>query len=72
MRNIGLVAGIELAPREGKPGARAMECHIECFRNGLLIRMTGDTIALSPPLIVEKSQIDEMVGIVGAAIRGVA
>jgi beta-alanine--pyruvate transaminase len=72
IRNIGLVAGIELEPRPGKPGARAMDCHVDCFNNGLLIRMTGDIIALSPPLIIEKGQIDHLVELLGAAIRRLA
>ncbi len=60
VRNIGLVAGIELAPRESAPGARAFATFVECFERGLLIRVTGDVIALSPPLIVEPGQIDEI------------
>ena len=62
IRNLGLVAGIELEPRPGAAGARAGEIFHRCFDEGLLIRVTGDTIALSPPLIVEKSHVDEMVG----------
>jgi beta-alanine--pyruvate transaminase len=62
IRNLGLVAGIELEPRAGAPGARAMAVFHRCFDEGLLIRVTGDIIALSPPLIVEGSQIDEMFG----------
>ena len=61
IRNIGLIAGIELAPREGAPGARAMEVFHRCFDEGLLIRVTGDIIALSPPLIVSEAEIDEIV-----------
>ena len=61
IRNLGLVAGIELAPRAGAPTARAMETFETCFDEGLLIRVTGDIIALSPPLILEKSHIDRMV-----------
>jgi beta-alanine--pyruvate transaminase len=60
IRNIGLVAGIELAPISEKPGARAYDCFVRCFEQGLLIRVTGDIIALSPPLIIEKSQIDQL------------
>ena len=52
-------------PRPGAPTARAMELFHACFDNGLLVRATGDIIALSPPLIVEKSQIDEMFGRIG-------
>src|SRR3546814_2370426 len=54
IRAIGLVAGIELEPRPGAPTARAMALFHACFDNGLLVRATGDIIALSPPLIVEK------------------
>jgi len=61
VRNLGLVAGIELEPRPGHPGARAMELFRTCFDEGLLVRVTGDIIALSPPLILEKSHIDEIV-----------
>lgn len=62
VRNIGIVGGIELEPRPGAPGKRAMELFHKCFDNGLLIRVTGDIIALSPPLILEQAHIDEMVG----------
>lgn len=72
IRNLGLVAGIELAPREGTPGARAMAVHVDCFRHGLLVRVTGDIIALSPPLIVEHAHIDEVVDGVRRALRRVA
>ena len=60
VRNLGLVAGIELAPRDGAPGARAMEAFHRAFDAGLLIRVTGDIIALSPPLIISAAQIHEM------------
>jgi beta-alanine--pyruvate transaminase len=72
IRNVGLVAGIELATRDGKLGARAMDIHVDCFRNGLLIRVTGDIIALSPPLIIEKPQIDRIVDGIRDALRRVA
>ena len=62
VRNLGLVAGIELAPRDGAPGARAMEAFHRAFDNGLLIRVTGDIIALSPPLIISAAQIGEIFG----------
>lgn len=63
VRNCGIVAGIELEPRPGAPTKRAMELFHKCFDAGLLVRATGDIIALSPPLIVEKQQIDEMFGL---------
>jgi len=61
VRNLGLVAGIELDPRQDEPGARALEAFHACLDAGLLIRVTGDIIALSPPLIVSLDQIDEIV-----------
>ncbi len=62
IRNMGIVAGIELEPRPGAPTKRAMELFHKCFDAGLLVRATGDIIALSPPLILQKEHIDEMVG----------
>ncbi len=67
IRNLGLIGGIELEPRAGKPTQRALEAFRTCFDKGLLIRVTGDIIALSPPLIIEKAQIDQIVD----TIRGV-
>ena len=72
IRCIGLVAGIELAPREGAVGKRAYDAFVQAFERGLLIRVTGDTIAMSPPLIVEKSQIDEMYGVVADILKKLA
>ena len=69
IRNIGLVAGIELESREGKPGARGLDALIACFNEGLLIRVTGDIIALSPPLIIEKGQVDHLVEVLSGVIR---
>ena len=69
VRNMGLVAGIELEPRPGAPTARAFEAFLKCYEKGLLIRTTGDIIALSPPLIISKAQIDELVGTLGNALR---
>jgi len=60
VRNIGLVAGIELEPLPGKPTARAFEAFVRAYDKGVLIRTTGDTIALSPSLIIEKNQIDQI------------
>jgi beta-alanine--pyruvate transaminase len=62
VRNIGLIGAIELAPRPGAPGTRAFDAFTRAFHEqDLLIRTTGDIIAMSPPLIVEPSQIDEIV-----------
>jgi beta-alanine--pyruvate transaminase len=72
LRNIGLVAGIELEARPGAPGARGFETFLKCFEAGVLVRSTADTVALSPPLIIEKSQIDQLVSTVAATLRTVA
>ncbi|MXP64829.1 aspartate aminotransferase family protein [Roseomonas sp. M0104] len=72
IRNIGLVAGIEMAPRPGRPTARATDVFRKCFDDGLLIRTTGDIIALSPPLIAEKSHVDRMFGTLSDAIKAAA
>ena len=61
IRTIGLIGGIELAPRQGAPGARGYDVFTRCFERGLLIRVTGDIIALSPPLIIEPDQIASIV-----------
>jgi beta-alanine--pyruvate transaminase len=71
IRSHGLVAGIELAPA-ATPGARAFAVYLECFERGLLIRTTGDVIALSPALVIEPSHIEELIGILGAALRKAA
>jgi beta-alanine--pyruvate transaminase len=62
LRNLGLLAGIELEPKAGKPTARAFDAFLKSYDKNLLIRTTGDIIALSPPLIVEKNHIDEIFG----------
>ncbi len=71
IRNMGMVAGIELEPKPGKPTQRAFQIYLRCFEKGLLIRTTGDIIALSPPLIISKAQIDELIGILADALRAV-
>ena len=68
VRNMGLVAGIELESRAGAVGARAMEVFLKCFENGVLVRVTGDVVAMSPPLIISRKQIDEMVGVVAQTV----
>lgn len=72
VRTIGLVAGIELASRPDAPGARGYEIFTECFERGLLIRVTGDTIALSPPLILEADHIEQIVSVLSAVLARVA
>jgi beta-alanine--pyruvate transaminase len=61
IRNLGLVAGIELQARKDAPGARGYDVFVKAFEKGVLIRVTGDIIALSPPLIIEPKHIDQLV-----------
>jgi beta-alanine--pyruvate transaminase len=60
IRNIGLIAAIELAPRPGAPGARGLEVHLKAFEKGAYIRSTGDVLAFAPPLIIQKAEIDQL------------
>ncbi len=72
VRNIGLVGGIELKPLPGEPAKRAFNIFLDCWDKGLLIRTTGDTIALSPPLIIESSHIERIIDTLRAALRRAA
>ncbi len=72
IRNLGLVAGIELESRKDAPGARAMEAFHAAFDAGLLIRVTGDIIALSPPLIIERAQIDTIFETLATVLKKLA
>jgi beta-alanine--pyruvate transaminase len=71
IRNYGLIGAVELEPRAGKPGARAFDVFLECLERGVMVRVTGDTIALSPPLIIDESEIGALVDKVGKVIRAV-
>jgi beta-alanine--pyruvate transaminase len=72
IRNLGLVAGIELEPRAGEPGKRGYDVFLDCFQNGVLVRQTGDILAISPPLIVEESQIHQIVEAIAKALSRVS
>ena len=72
IRNLGLVAGIELESRPNQVGSRAYDCLVQCFENGLLIRTAGDIIALSPPLIIQKQHIDQMIEMLGLVLKTMA
>lgn len=72
IRNLGLVAGIELEPRLGEPGKRGYDVFLDCFQNGVLVRQSGDILAISPPLIVTESQILQIVDAIGHAVRRAA
>jgi beta-alanine--pyruvate transaminase len=70
LRNIGLIGAIELEPRAGAPGARAFDAMRAAFEAGLLIRVTGDIIALSPPLIIEPAHFDRLFSTLEKVLRG--
>jgi len=72
IRNIGLMGAIELAPRPDAPGARGYEVLVNALKAGLLVRATGDIIALSPPLIVSEAEIGKLFDILGGVLDGVA
>ena len=72
IRNCGLMGAVEVAPRKDGVGTRGYDVMVDCFNRGLYLRMSGDSFALSPPLIVEKSHIDDIVSILGDAIKRVA
>jgi beta-alanine--pyruvate transaminase len=69
VRNFGLIGAVELEPVDGQPTARAMSIFRECFDNGVIIRTTGDTLAFSPPLIIDEEQIGTVVDAVRTALR---
>lgn len=72
LRNYGLVGAIELESIAGKLGARAFQVFTQCFEKGALIRVTGDIIALSPPLIIEKQQIDDLFNLIADVLSTIA
>ena len=71
-RNLQLIGAVELAPRPGEPGARALEAFGKCWERGVYIRPIGEAIAFCPPLVVEKSHLDQMFGTVAEVLKTVA
>jgi len=69
LRNLGLIGAVELDPIAGKPGLRGYNTFVRAFEQGLLLRVTGDIIAMSPPLIIEKQHIDQVFGILGGVLK---
>lgn len=72
IRNMGLVAAVEMSPRPGAPGERGYDAMVSAYQKGAMIRVTGDIIALSPPLICEKAHIDQLVETLGEVLKEVA
>ena len=69
IRNLGLIGAIELEPIAGSPTKRAFSAFVKAFESGILIRTTGDIIAMSPPLIVEKQHIDQLIGTLSGILK---
>lgn len=72
IRNLGLIGAVELEPIAGQPTARAFQAFLDCYEKGVMIRTTGDIIAMSPPLIIEKSQIDHLFGTLADVLKTLA
>ena len=72
IRTIGIMAAVELAPRPGAPAERAYDAMLEGYEQGIMLRVTGDTIAMSPPLVLTKAHIDEIVDRLGKVLDAVA
>ena len=68
VRNIGLAAAIELAPRDGAAGARGSEAFGAAFDRGVLVRATGDILAVAPPLVVRENEIERVAAVLGAVL----
>ena len=72
IRNMGLIGAVELDPIAGEPTKRAFNAFLAAYDKGILIRTTGDIIALSPPLIIERPQIDELIGTLAGVLKTLA
>lgn len=68
VRNIGLAGAVELAPRCGAEGARGSDAYGAAFDRGVLVRATGDTLALAPPLIVAEDEIETIAAVLGSVL----
>jgi beta-alanine--pyruvate transaminase len=69
IRNMGLIGAVELEPIAGEPTKRAFSAFLKAYEKGILIRTTGDIIAMSPPLIISRAQIDALIGTLGDVLR---
>jgi beta-alanine--pyruvate transaminase len=72
IRNIGLIGAVELDPVPGEPSKRAYNVFVEAFNRGLLVRSTGDIIAMAPPLIIEKQEIGQLIEILSGVLKAAA
>jgi beta-alanine--pyruvate transaminase len=71
IRNFGLAAGITLESRPGEPARRPYETAMACWNKGVYVRFGGDTLQLAPPFIIEKSEIDRLVEVLGESLAEV-
>jgi beta-alanine--pyruvate transaminase len=69
IRNMGLIGAIELEPIAGEPTKRAFQAFLNAYEKGVMIRTTGDIIAMSPPLIIEKAHIDQLFGTLSDVLK---
>lgn len=72
VRNLGLLGAVEIESTADAPSARARKCADVCFDHGVFVRALGDTLVLSPPLVVEESQISQIRDAIAAGLKEVA
>ncbi|WP_309664964.1 aminotransferase class III-fold pyridoxal phosphate-dependent enzyme, partial [Tabrizicola sp.] len=72
IRNMGLIGAVELEGIPGEPTKRAFNAFLAAYEKGILIRTTGDIIAMSPPLIISKPEIDQLIGTLGDVLKTLA
>ena len=71
LRNVGLAGAIELAPVAGKPGMKAIQVFEKAMDEGLLVRFSGDTLAVAPPFISSAAEVESMIEGLRRALRAV-
>jgi beta-alanine--pyruvate transaminase len=72
IRNLGLIGAVELDPIAGEPTKRAFGAFLDAYDRNILIRTTGDIIAMSPPLIISKAEIDRLIGTLAEVLKRLA
>jgi beta-alanine--pyruvate transaminase len=72
IRNLGLLGAVEIEAIADAPGQRARKCAEICFERGVFVRALGDTLILSPPLIIDESQIGQIRDAIGAGLNEAA
>ena len=72
IRALGLAGAVELSPVAGAPGKRAFDIFMHCYHHGVMVRPAAENIVVCPPYIVLEAQIDQIVSVIGDAIRACA